>query len=286
MNIKYSNGSIFIQFDDGEFIIQECDKDTALQVYDLVLNNAEKEIIFAVLDNDFKSLMDEVKEIEQSNQLVLDLVESTFTDKFYIQNNQLFRTGIPIPIPKVLANKIQNILSGENIEELNKFDKFWAWTSQIRNADSRESFYSYIASNNIPITKEGFIIAFRRAHFVGKVKNKELQEFVTQEFFKLRKNKKSTNVIIYENKDGEYTLKSTYRDEVYHTDKKNDIVGNLKDIYLSLGETEDYYESSTAGLHGKLKYRIGVETREKESDVDWSDAECSRGEVFALFFGN
>ena len=275
-NIKYSNNSLFIQFTDGEFIMQECDKDTALQIFNMAQEGADKETVYAVLDPQFKTLVEEIQVIKQENQLLLDLVENVTSDeRFYFNNNQLYRQGIPIPIPKVLAQKIQDCITNKQVEELDKLDKFWAWCARMKTAEVRESFYLYIQKNKLPITKEGWVVSFRRAEFVGT--NKELQEFVTQERTRLRNNKKSTSVNVYKTEEDEYTLKAIFIDED-GDEYDNELVGNLKELYESFGTMQDVMESSTSGSHGKAKYQIGVETRLPDEEVDWNpNNECSRG---------
>jgi hypothetical protein len=280
-NIKYSNNSLFIQFTDGEFIMQECDKDTALQIFNMAQEGADKETVYAVLDPQFKTLVEEIQVIKQENQLMLELVENVTSDeRFYINNNQLYRQGIPIAIPKVLALRIQDCITNKQVEELDKLDKFWAWCARMKTAEVRESFYQYIQKNKLPITKEGWVVSFRRADFVGT--NKELQEFVTQERTRLRNNKKSTSVNVYKTEEDEYTLKAVswveddYEDE--QVEVENELVGNLKELYESFGTMQDVMESSTSGSHGKAKYQIGVETRLPDEEVDWNpNNECSRG---------
>jgi hypothetical protein len=280
-NIKYSNNSLFIQFTDGEFIMQECDKNTALQIFNMTQEGADKETVYAVLDPQFKTLVEEVEVVKQENQLLLELVENITSDeRFYFNENKLYRQNIPIPIPKVLAQKIQDCITNKQVEELDKLDKFWSWCSIMRTSEVRESFYQYIQKNKLPITKEGWVVSFRRADFVGT--NKELQEFVTQERTRLRNNKKSTSVNVYKTEEGEYTLKAVswveddYEDE--QVEVENELVGNLKELYESFGTMQDIMESISSGNNGKAKYQIGVETRLPDEEVDWNPAnECSSG---------
>lgn len=268
--VRYVGGKIFVQFSDNDFVLQDCDKEVAKQVIELVQNDGSKEDIFALIDEEFKKVVEEVLQIQEENVQSLKQVEQILQDeRFYVENNSLYRKGIPVSIPKVLADEIQ--ASMNDPEQLDKLDKFWAWTSLIRKADSRESFYNYIKANKMPITKQGLVVAFRRAKFVGNTGNKELQEFVTQKYLRLRKNKKSTSIDFYKDSSHNYTLKSDI-DGV-----KNNYVGNLKDTFLSFGQMEDYYESSHSGPKGKMQYRIGVESRISEEAADWSDSECSSG---------
>lgn len=275
VNVRYSNGSLFVQFADGDFSLTTCNKEFAQQVVTLINEGASKEEILIVLNPEFEKLQKEVEQIKQENKKVEHIVQSILNDdRFYLENGRLYRQGIPVSIPLVLADKIRQTIDEGSVDELNKLDKFWGWTSLIRNADSRESFYSYVEVNNIPITKEGFIVAFRRAQFMGQNQNKELVDFVTQEFMRLRKNKKSTNVDVWYCEDEDENM-------FYSTKEQGEryVVGNLKELYTSFSEHEDVvFESVTPNNQGqRLKYYIGKETRLNEDEVDWSDQECSAG---------
>lgn len=281
VNVRYSNGSLFVQFADGDFSLTTCNKEFAQQVVTLINEGASKEEILIVLNPEFEKLQKEVEQIKQENEKVEQIVQSVLNDdRFYLENGRLYRQGIPVSIPMVLADKIRQTIDEGSVDELNKLDKFWGWTSLIRNADSRESFYSYVEANDIPITKEGFVVAFRRANFVGKEQNKKLIGFITQEFMRLRKNKKSTNVEVWccEDEDENIFYSTKEQGECY-------VIGNVKDLFNSLSEYEDaVFESVTANKKGqRLKYYIGKETRLNENEVDWSNAECSQGEHLPLF---
>lgn len=260
-NIKYSNNSLFIQFTDGEFIMQECDKDTALQIFNLAQEGADKETVYAILDPQFKKLVEEIEVVKQENQLLLDLVENITSDeRFYFSENKLYRQGIPLSIPKILAEKVSECLQNNDQEELDRLDKFWAWSSLIRKPESRESLFPFIQKQKIQLTDLGEMVTYRRVLSL-KPQNTTLIKFITQEYLKLRKNKKSTNVEVFIN-DGEYNL------------KEGDSVGILKDLYSSLTEMSGEFTDERTK---SLDYRIGVESRMDYTEADWSDETCSRG---------
>jgi hypothetical protein len=105
---------------------------------------------------------------------------------------------------------------------------------------------------------------FRRAQSVGN--DKGLAEFCLREYTRLRKNKKSTNVTVYNTLDGYYTIKSH---------EGNEVIGSLRQLKEVAGES--YFESITSGPNGKMRYEIGKESRLTIEEVDWSSAECSAG---------
>lgn len=264
---RYSNGSLFVKFEDNDFIFQTCTKELAEKVVNLIQEGTTKETIYELLDPNYKKLVEQVNEVKEKNKEVVEIIKSiTLNERFYQENGKLYRNGIPLAIPRSLAHKLNEVIQEQDTEQLDKLDKLWAWISLIKTPESRESIYSYIAVNKLPITKQGFVIGFRRANYVGN--NKSLVEFVTKEYLRLRKNKKSTDRNVYL-KDNEYSLVDY---------GKNYSVGNLKELFNSLSQYEDCFESvSTNHLGQRLQYRIGRETRLSDREVDYSPTECSRG---------
>lgn len=263
MNVKYSNGTIFVQFTDGDFLIQDCDIEKAKQVLDLIEQESPKEEIFKLFDSTLEAKLSEARVIAESNERVDSLLEKN-KNFIFTDDNKVYYQGIPVSIPKVLVEKMSQT---EDEEELEKLINFWCWTSLIRRADSRESFYKYIQANRLPITKEGLVIGFRAAYKKNST-DPVLFDFATTEFNRLKKNKKSTNVLVYLDDFG-YNLKGGTQ------------VGILKEIVNN--QSDFYLESSSTGRDGKtVKYRIGVESRLPDSEVDWSpDNECSSGLHFS-----
>ena len=278
----YSGTNLTITFDTGELYMGPC---TLEQAKHLSLDDSlTLDEVRAYLEPEFTKVLEENKESKQ-------LIETVVSDnRFYYADGSLYRVGIPLTIPKHLAEDIATAI--KNIEEANaglddvnaaywndeleRLDNFWKWTSLIRVPESRESFYNYCQKNTLLITKQGFVVAFRRANHVGK--DNSFAKFVSQEYLRLRSNKKSTSVPVYKNNgSGEYTLRnntSGFDDSGLFTH-----VGSLKDLYISLGNNqEEYFESVTRGKDGNpLQYIIGKETRLSEDDADFSHAECSAG---------
>lgn len=274
----FSGNNLTITFDTGELYMGSC---TLEQAKYLSQNDSlTLEEVRVYLEPEYSKVLEENKQSEQLIETVLS------DDRFYYAEGSLYRVGIPLSIPKHLAQDIATALS--NIQEANsilddvnaaywndeltRLDNFWKWTSLIRTPESRESFYTYCQKNTLLITKQGFVVAFRRANHVGK--DNSFAKFVTQEYLRLRNNKKSTAVEVYKWEDGTYSTKLPKEDE-YEVEE----MGLLKDLYLSLGDNEsEYFESVTTGKDNKpLRYIIGKETRLSESEADFSNKECSAG---------
>lgn len=255
----YNEGNLFITFDSGEIIrTTNVSKETALEI------SLKKDLDYLTTLKMLNLFVEEIANIEKATFLEGKLTEDS---RFYYKDNSFYRTGIPLSIPIHLAEKIARAIESGNSKEVDKLDNFWKLTSLIRNAKSRESFFNYCEKNNLPITDKGCVIAFRRAKYKGASNNPAFVKWITQEYLRLRKNKKSTSVSVFQ-KDSEYSLKG----------EVDNYIGDLNDIYRSFSNVEEYFESITKDEKGvSLIYRIGEETRMKESECDFSNAECSRG---------
>jgi len=272
----FSGTSLTLTFDTGDMYFGNC---TLEQAKHLASNeNLTLEEVTIYLEPAYAKTIEENKQGKK-------VIETLLTDdRFYYAEGSLYRVGIPLSIPKHLATDIAECLTKiqktyAELDDVNAaywsdsletLDNFWKWTSLIRTPESRESFYTYCQNNTLLITKQGFVVAFRRANHKGTDAN--LVKFVTQEYLRLRNNKKSTNVDVYKWGDGSYSTKLPNLDE-YVVEE----IGILKDLYNNLGEG-DWFESVTTGKDGKpLQYFIGKETRMKEEDADFSKEECSAG---------
>lgn len=279
----FSGTSLTLTFDTGDMYFGNCTLDQAKH---LASNeNLTLEEVILYLEPSYSKAIEENKEGKKTIETLLT------DDRFYYAEGSLYRVGIPLSIPKHLATDIAEALT--NIQNANAelddvnaaywtdsletLDNFWKWTSLIRTPESRESFYTYCQKNTLLITKQGFVVAFRRANHVGR--DNSLAKFVTQEYLRLRTNKKSTAVEVYKWEDGTYSTKLPNKDE-YEVEE----MGILKDLYLSLGDNEEeYFESTTKSEVTGLSavYKIGKETRLTEEESDFSDIECSRGLHFS-----
>ena len=276
----FSGTSLTLTFNTGDMYFGNC---TLEQAKYLASNeNLTLEEVMIYLEPAYAKTIEENREAKRIIETILQ------DDRYYYAEGSLYRVGIPLSIPKSLATDIAEVL--KNIQEANKslddvnaaywndelerLDNFWKWTSLIRTPQSRESFYSYCQANTLLITKQGFVVAFRRANHKGN--DSGLVKFVTQEYLRLRNNKKSTNVSVFKYDNSEYTLKEEVDGE------RCAYVGILKDLYHSLGE-EEWFESVTKSrlTNQPAVYKIGQETRMKEEEADFSSLECSRGFHFS-----
>lgn len=208
------------------------------------------------MDNDLESI---IKLCFPSSKALLK------REGFWEEDASVYYKNIKVSIPQVLAVKMLEASE----EEFQRLIKFWGWLSLNPNPRTRENLYGWVEKNGVQLTNGGLMILYRR---VVSVTDGALTNFVKTVYEYRRKQKKSTNINVYEDENGDYTLAHTYIDEVYNTPAYNDLVGNLKELYVSKPEqvfTDNYSRTE--------KYVIGKESFMPRDAGDESDEQCSKG---------
>ncbi len=271
MQVNYSGGQIFIKFEDGSFVLQPCSREQASNIMLL----EDKDEILKILNPQLEKELKAVEEAHKKNAFWNNFSD----DRFYLKEDKLYHRDIPLSIPKVLAETIQALIIEGNEEELSKLEKFWMWSSLIKNAQSRESLYPFLINQKIQLTDDGEMLTYRRVVSTEKT-NVDLVKFVTQTYLKKRTAKKSTDVTVWGDRESN-TYFSLNEIEVENSYE----VGNLKELYHNLEEMDG--NTFTDNYTKTEVYKIGKEVRMNWSHADWNTGEtCSRGYHSAgLYFG-
>lgn len=183
---------------------------------------------------------------------------------FWEENGSIYYKNIKVSIPKVLADKFVQAQD----EEFNRLIKFWGWLSLNPNPRSRENLYNWIEKNDVQLTNGGLMIHFRRVVSI-KPDQTELGKFVLETYEKLRKQKKSTNVLVFKYDNSDYTLKSVIDGE------RCLCIGRLKELYLELDKPSNVF---TDNYTRTWDYRIGKESRMDRSQGSEDDSiQCGPG---------
>ena len=188
---------------------------------------------------------------------------------FWEEDASVYYKNIKVSMPQVLAVKMLEASE----EEFQRLIKFWGWLSLNPNPRTRENLYGWVEKNGVQLTNGGLMILYRRVVSLNP-KDTELGKFVKETYEKLRKQKKSTNVNVYQHGEGDYTLIPTYIDEVYNTVNDHDIVGNLKQLHLELDVPCQVF---TDNHTRQERYEIGKESFMSREAGDESDLQCSKG---------
>lgn len=189
---------------------------------------------------------------------------------FWEEDESVYYKNIKVSIPQVLAVKMLEASE----EEFQRLIKFWGWLSLNPNPRTREELYNWVDKHGVQLTEGGLMVLYRRVISINPA-NTELGKFVREIYEKLRKQKKSTNVDVYQDEDGEYTLIPTCIDELYNTIDCHEVVGNLKQLHFEL----DLPLKVFTDAHTRTKrYIIGQEAREtREQGDENSSVSCSKG---------
>lgn len=204
-------------------------------------------------------------------------------DDFEVVGDKLFFRNIrSVEIPPLIVarfvellegikhNVIQPNFEGEQLkEELKSLKAFTYWLLLNPIESARKDALNFIRKNQLPITSNGMLVTFRKV--VSKVKtNKELVKFISESYFKVKKNKKSPkNYEIFD--DNPLICVSGNKKHDY-----NNHVGNLYELYHNLSQFE---ENIFTDNHTKSKtIRIGEVYKEDEDVIDLDNTKnCSSG---------
>lgn len=278
----YRDGSITIVTWDGDTISSEITPEifkeissctSLVQIIDILSN---LEVVPPVKGRDDSE--DDIALVEESKHILLG-------DKdFEKRGNDLFLKGVNLAlVPVVLASFIEiaekisaesdTVVYGE-LEEYNEALKmFWRWTALNPIESSRRDLLTFVKQNDISITSNGLLELFRRICKVENTTNNELLEYVSEQYIKVKKAKKGPGNFLVYKESGEYTL---YKNDPELALGDLEYIGNLKDLYNTLKESEEniYTDNYT---HTK-EIKIGYVYKEDENKIDLDNTvSCSNG---------
>lgn len=229
---------------------------------------------------------EEIEFVENSVNILRD------NSDFVFEQGRVFLDGIKLELPPVIiatfieiAEKELAITSKFNYSDeddiilLNLYEKyealkmFWMWTALNPIENSRNDLYTFIKNNDISITKNGLLELYRRVVNVG-AENKELVTFISEQYFKIKKWKKSPkNYTIWKNIENNELFCSI---AIPNTDDTFEILGGLEDLYLNLPTmAENIYTDN----HTKTKIiRVGSVYKEDEDKINLNNSvSCGAG---------
>lgn len=207
-------------------------------------------------------------------------ISSVMPDLFETdEEGHLYLKGYNTPIPKLLCEKLLEAHFNPN----SSFTKtslinFWKWVLLNPNPKAQADLFDWFATGEFTITESGMIVAYRCVDIKQSSKNRDLYEYVAQQYMKIKKQKKSPkNFNIHNKADGGFFC-MPLSNTPHKGTKDKSYVGNLADLYTkSLEEKEDttiYTDHHT----GSMQIRMGIPVSLPIEFCD-QDAEnqCSRG---------
>lgn len=202
---------------------------------------------------------------------------------FEVVGNSIFFKNIrSVEIPPLIVARFVELLEGikHNVirpnfegeqlkEELKSLKAFTYWLLLNPIESARKDALDFIRKNQLPITSNGMLVTFRKVVSKGK-SNKELVKFISESYFKVKKNKKSPkNYEVFD--DNPLVCISGNKRHDY-----NNHVGNLYELYHNLSQFE---ENIFTDNHTRSKViKIGEVYKEDEDKVDLdNNKNCSSG---------
>lgn len=220
--------------------------------------------------------LEEVKEVT-SNLSVLKL-----NPEFIIKDREIYLKGVDLAMPSSVSGSFieieeRKLLAETEVEKLDLEEKFqalkmfWYWTALNPIEASRKDLLSFVRREDIKITKNGMLEMYRRVVNTGS-KDKELVNFISNSYYKVKKWKKSpSNYRIVKLETGSYQLEKTATVKV-----GGELLGNLETLYLELPTMS---ENTYTDNHTRTKsIKIGEVYKEDEDKIDLDNTRsCSNG---------
>lgn len=228
------------------------------------------------------------QEKEESTLVADDLEVLRDHEDFIIDGGKVFLKGVSLQLPEiVLASMIELVEKHEiwfqkDPDELEKAEEqyqalkmFWYWTALNPIESSRNDLLSFVQKKDVKITSNGLLEMYRRIVKVGDA-NKALVDFVSEQYFRIKKMKKGTaNYEVLQEIDSKQLL-LVKLDTIPDVDGTWEPLGILQELYLNLPNMEE--NIYTDAYTNKMKIKIGEVYKIDESDVDLnSNRDCSSG---------
>jgi hypothetical protein len=210
---------------------------------------------------------------------------------FVVKEEEVFLKNVEsFPIPPLVVASFIEVLEKldclqygeieEGMELAEYFDSLRMFTLKLALnpiASSRSDLIRFVRNNDIKLTLNGNLILYRKAVLVKK--ENKLVDFVSKEYFKVKKNKKSPkNYEVYENFDkaGNFRLFKLGHFMSHAEEETWTCVGTLEELYLDLPNRED--NLLTDGHTRTKEIRVGEVYREDEDKIDVNSRNtCSAG---------
>lgn len=262
-SLYFTGKDITVIFPDGESLTMECDVEKYKNVKDCKTKEEIIEILYPSVKNDV--------EIAKKDLAILEI-----NDDFEVKDTDVYLKPCRIPLPeivkaafiKVLEQKLaaSSSFKGSDYdidkkeEEYQALKMFWYKLSINPMEESREQLLKILKKYNVSLTRNGNFLGYRRI-LSKHAKNKDLVEFVSKEYFKIKQWKKSPSNYEVFNDNGYVLVEHNKQNHGY-----NNRIGNLKELYLDLPNlqemtyTDDYTQT--------YDIRIGDVYKIKEEDID------------------
>ncbi len=212
-----------------------------------------------------QDILDFMKEVKENGHEIFEVVE-----------NSLYIKGIKISTPELLIKEILKAQENNNTERLGALLNFWKLCALNPDPRARFDLFKFLKNHNLTITPSGHFVAYRTVNLY-KSGDSNLEKFVTQEYLKVKRWKKSPKNYYVSQHEGSYFINST---DILHLNKDKSL-GILDDLYQNIGSISGniYTDAHT----GTFRIKMGKPVTMQREAVDPNPNEsCSYG----LHLGN
>lgn len=248
------------------------------------------------VDEEQKALdLEEIKQEEEVKETVNSLLDIFKGNEDYtVVGESVYLKGVAsIEIPKDVVGAIIEALikiKEGNTEEVETFKQkyeslkyFTAFLLLNPIENAKRDCLKFVKKNNIPITSNGLLVCYRRVVSVKEEKDYKLANFVSEQYLKVKKNKKSPkNYSIFkcsneEPSEKEYVLATSINSPAVQAFSSIEQVGCLYHLYSNLNQLQD--EIHYTDSHTRTKtIKLGEVYREDEDKIDLNNQrDCSSG---------
>lgn len=209
----------------------------------------------------------------------VELLLETGEFELSVDGKSIYMKGIKRTIPQLLIERFAEIVYNANSYvdgiEYQSLKKFWMKCCLNPNAQSAEDLYEFLANHQFKIDKHGNFYAYRRVVSKRSSQNKELVNFVSNTYTKVKsiwKKSPKDYGVFYNTANSEYIFKPL---EDGPTLLEN-FTGNLEELYLELPSMQK--SMFTSAHTGMEDYRVGevISMPRYEGDDD-NSVNCSKG---------
>lgn len=291
-NLRLIDTNVIVTLQSGETLTNSTG---GRELFDKIkLASDEQEILELFITKQIYNKVEKVEDVETQEER--DLVRKEWDcllnhPDFQIKDNEVYLKGVSMPLPAVIVGTFIELVEKIEIEYCNDdTDEDYITLNEQYNSlklftlklalnpiqSSREDALRFVKEHHIKITSLGNLIMYRAIVSIGKEKPKDLVEFISKEYLRIKKWKKSpANYHVWAEDDGSYTLhKGSIAER--QSDGIGHSMGNLAELYNDLGNLEE--NRYTDAYTRSMDIRVGTVYSLPEEDVDIdSRQDCSAG---------
>jgi hypothetical protein len=189
----------------------------------------------------------------------------------YDEKGFTYLKGFKIPMPKLLTEALLDAKYNPNSKyTVESLTNFWRWALLNPNPEARTDLFSWFQTGQFSITSSGMIVAYRCVDIKRKSASIHLEKYVTEQFIKLKRSKKSTSKwYVHQINETSFSI---------NTEEEGSL-GNLANLYIDfttnkVDETTVYTDHHTRTMEIKIGQPVKMDRSLCDAD---RDASCSRG---------